>query len=92
MSLTPQRWIAAGKQRSPNPALAHDDEVLRDSARDALRGSITAIVIPAGDELLEVRGTWDECCQRPLERAQARLWLLLMMVAGGGFEPPTFGL
>ena len=37
-------------------ALEHEDEQLREAAREALRGFVTAIVIPAGDGLLEVRG------------------------------------
>ena len=37
-------------------ALSHEDEASREAARSTLRGFITAIVIPAGDGLLEVRG------------------------------------
>ncbi len=37
-------------------ALSHEDDALRESARESLRGFITAIVIPPGDGLLEVRG------------------------------------
>jgi len=33
-------------------ALAHEDEEQREAARDALRGFITAIVIPSGDGAL----------------------------------------
>ncbi len=44
------------KVESLAAALEHADETLRASARESLRGFITAIVIPPGDGLLEVRG------------------------------------
>ena len=64
-------------------ALAHEDEEQRESARDALRGFITAIVILPGDGLLEVRGDLGGCWQQPPASETAQRWrLLLMMVAG----------
>ena len=64
-------------------ALEHHDEQEREAARDALRGFITAIVIPPGDALLEVRGISGRCSQQPPAGKSAQRWrLLLMMVAG----------
>jgi hypothetical protein len=37
-------------------ALSHEDEGMREAARSTVRGLITAIVIPPGDALLEVKG------------------------------------
>jgi hypothetical protein len=42
-------------------ALAHADEEQREAARSALRGFVDAIIVPVGDELLDVRGTSERC-------------------------------
>ena len=57
--------------------------------RDAV---VDKIVIPPGDELLQVVGTWGRCWRPRPDRRWLTVRLSVMLVAGGGFEPPTFGL
>ena len=69
--------------------LEHDDH--RDAARQALRGILDRIVIPPGEGMLQVVGN----IASMLATAQGRTTIQMrsvMLVAGGGFEPPTFGL
>ena len=64
----------------------------REAARQTLRGFIDRIVIPPGDGLLaggrESRGDADS--RRRSDGSARRL--SVMVVAGAGFEPATFGL
>jgi hypothetical protein len=69
-------------------ALNDADEGQRQAARDMLRGFITAIMIPPGDGRLQMHGDLG----RMLSAAGGERGLLPFLVAGGGFEPPTFGL
>ena len=50
------RDVYRGKVEQLAAALEHEDLEQREAARSALRGFITAIVIPPGDALLTVRG------------------------------------
>ena len=69
--------------------LEHDEQ--RDAARLALRGFLDKIVIPPGDGLLQVVGNVGSMLAAAQGRATKSM-RSVMLVAGGGFEPPTFGL
>ena len=76
-------------------ALQHTDS--RSEAAEALRGLVDAIVlVPAGDELrIELKGNLAamlSAAQNAKRSPEGDLSLQIALVAGGGFEPPTFGL
>ena len=69
--------------------LEHDEQ--RDAARQALRGFLDKIVIPPGDGLLQVVGNVGSMLAAAQGRSQSKS-RSVMLVAGAGFEPATFGL
>jgi site-specific DNA recombinase len=76
-------------------ALQHPDS--RSEAGEALRGLVDAIVlVPAGSELrIELKGNLAvmlSAAQNAKRSPEGDLSLQIALVAGGGFEPPTFGL
>ena len=75
-------------------ALEHEDAELREKARQALRGFIDRIVIPPGDALLQIVGDLGSMFTAAGGdgSALAAVGNVGWLVAGGGFEPPTFGL
>ena len=69
----------------------------RSEAAEALRGLVDAIVlVPAGNELrIELKGNLAamlSAAQNAKRSPEGDLSLQIALVAGGGFEPPTFGL
>ena len=69
----------------------------RSEAAEALRGLVDAIVlVPAGNELrIELKGNLAamvSAAQNAKRSSEGDLSLQIALVAGGGFEPPTFGL
>ena len=70
-------------------ALEHEDAELRETARQALRGFIDRIVIPPGDELLQVVGNLGEM----LTAADGRNRSAAVGNGGcGGSQPAEFGV
>jgi site-specific DNA recombinase len=65
-------------------ALGHGDEEQREAARSALRGFVTAIVIPFGDGLLEVRGDLGRMLAAAGERDGSALAAVAYDGCGGG--------
>ena len=71
--------------------LEHDEQ--RDAARQALRGFLEKIVIPPGDGLLQVVGNVGSMLNAATRARPTQVPLRsVMLVAGAGFEPATFGL
>ncbi len=68
-------------------ALAHDDDTLRESAREALRGFITAIVIPPGNGLLEVRGDLGRMLSAAAGERAGEALAAVAYVGCGGVQP-----
>lgn len=73
-------WRTSTARRSPSWPRPSRTRKGRVGAAEALRGLIDCITLtPDGEELrIELQGNLAA--------------MLIMMVAGGGFEPPTFGL
>jgi site-specific DNA recombinase len=68
--------------------LEHNEQ--RDAAREALRGFLQSITIPPGDGLLQVTGNLGVMLAAAVgQKMPGRQ--ALMLVAGAGFEPATFG-
>ncbi|MGH9240585.1 MAG: recombinase family protein [Vicinamibacterales bacterium] len=65
------------------------DPAERERARQAVRNLIDKIIIPPGDALLQVEGNLQGILAAASERNGQ---VPVVLVAGGGFEPPTFGL
>jgi len=65
-------------------ALDHEDEALRDAAREALRGFLEKIVIPPGEGFLQVVGNFGEMLTAASGRDRSAL--SAMLVAGAGFN------
>jgi hypothetical protein len=66
----------------------------RDAAREALRGFIEKVVIPPEGLLLVVGNLGARLAAAQGRRGARRRANIgaVLLVAGGGFEPPTFGL
>ena len=78
-------------------AAALEQPETRREAADALRGLVDAIVLnPVENELrIELKGNLAamlSAAQNAKRSPEGDLSLQIAMVAGGGFEPPTFGL
>ena len=79
-----------GKVMTLAAALEHDEH--RDAARQALRGFLEKIIIPADDGLLQVVGNFGEMLTAAQVGIDPVTRRSVMLVAGAGFEPATFGL
>jgi site-specific DNA recombinase len=79
------------RQKATTLAAGLEQDEQRDAARQALRGFLEKIVIPPGDGLLQVVGNLGSMLAAAQGRAQSGS-KAVMLVAGAGFEPATFGL
>jgi hypothetical protein len=95
-----RRWPESTARRSQNSRKALHEPDTRSEATEALRGLVDAIVLTpdqAREALqIELRGNLAAMLGTTVQTKRSPesddLSLQVSLVAGGGFEPPTFGL